>query len=242
MHAIEKLKGPIFELFDYIGGKSTLEYVIISFFAAFVVIFVVFPIHECAHGFMAKALGDDTAERKGRLTLNPFAHIDPMGALMICMFNIGWAKPTPVDIRNCNKVKMRTANALVAFAGPLANILLAYIFVIIYKLIFRIVYTSGTLDTTMVYILIAMGQVISINLYLAVFNLVPIPPFDGYHILASFLPAKALVWFERNQQIIYWIFFAVLLLTDFVSIGLSYAADGLFWVLDKASFFVEIGM
>lgn len=231
---VNKLKGPIFVLLDFFRGSAELTEVIIAFFAAAVVIFVVFPIHECAHALMAKALGDNTAEREGRLTLNPISHVDPMGALLICLCNIGWARPVPVNIFNCRKVKIRTANALVAAAGPLANILLSYLFLVIFKVV---VITVGIADTTVLYICSAIIQVITINLYLAVFNLVPIPPFDGYRIVQSFAPKKFTDFMERNQQIIYWVFF-LLLMFDIASIPLSYAANGLMWVLDKASFFL----
>lgn len=225
-------RGPIWALFDYLGGDATLVDVALEFFSTFVIILVVFPIHECAHALMAKILGDDTAERQGRLTLNPFAHIDPMGALAMCLCNIGWAKPTPVDLRRCSKTSMRTANALVSLAGPLSNILLSYIFMIIYKLLAQFATTA-----TMYYICVGVWQIIVINLYLAVFNLVPIPPFDGYHIIASFLPPKALVWFERNYQTIRIIFFVVLVL-GIIQIPLSYIASGIIWLLDKATFFL----
>ena len=86
---IDRIQGPIFDLVDFIRGEGSLATVAISFFSVLVIIFVSFPIHECCHGLMAKLLGDDTAEREGRLTLNPFAHIDPMGAL--CMFLFGRA-------------------------------------------------------------------------------------------------------------------------------------------------------
>ena len=132
-------RGPLIELFMLLFSGSVTESqvvsVVLSVFSVLVIIFVVFPIHECAHGLMAKILGDDTAERQGRLTLNPFAHIDVMGAVMMMLFRIGWAKPTPVDIRRCNKVKPRAALALTSLAGPLANILLSYIMIIAYKLV-----------------------------------------------------------------------------------------------------------
>lgn len=105
-------RGPLLEIFSLIfSGNPTQAQIIscvLSVFSVLVIIFVVFPIHECAHGLMAKILGDDTAERQGRLTLNPFAHIDPFGALAMFICRIGWAKPTPVNIRNCTKVKQRT--------------------------------------------------------------------------------------------------------------------------------------
>lgn len=225
-------RGPIWTLFDFLGGSASIVEVALGFFSTFVIIFLCFPIHECAHALMAKILGDDTAEYQGRLTLNPFAHIDPMGALAMCLCNIGWAKPTPVDLRRCTKTSMRTANALVSFAGPLSNILLSYILMIVYKLLFQFAATD-----TMYYVCTAVLQIIVINLYLAVFNLVPIPPFDGYHIIASFLPPKALMWFERNYTTIRIIFFVVLVL-GIIQIPLSYISYGIIWLLDKATFFL----
>lgn len=234
MGVIERLRGPIWTFFDFIGGRADLIEVALAFFSTLVVIFVVFPIHECAHALMAKVLGDDTAEREGRLTLNPFAHIDFMGALAMCLCNIGWAKPTPVDIRRCTKVTLRTANGLVAFAGPLSNILLSYILMIVYK----ILVTSAT-GITMYYVAIGVLEIIVINIYLAVFNLIPIPPFDGYHIIASFLPAKALIWFERNGRVINIVFFVVLML-GLVQIPLSYLAQGIVWLLDRGTFYLGV--
>ena len=234
MGVIERLRGPIWTLFDFIGGNATIIDVALAFFSTLVVLLVVFQIHECAHALMAKVLGDDTAEREGRLTLNPFAHIDPMGALAMCLCNIGWAKPTPVDIRRCDRVTLRTANALVSFAGPLSNILLSYILMIVYKALMQ---TAAS--DTVYYVALGVLEIIVINIYLAVFNLVPIPPFDGYHIIASFLPARALIWFERNQQTIRIIFFVVLMM-GLIQIPLSYLAQGVIWLLDKATFYLGV--
>lgn len=233
---LDRLKGPLFVLFDYMRGDATLVALVISVFAALAVIFVVFPIHECAHCFMAKWLGDDTADREGRLTLNPFVHVDFMGALLIFICNIGWSKPAPVNLSRCNKVKIRTASALVAAAGPLANLLLAYILMIAMK----ILAITGTFSgDTIMYLFTGLYQVMSISLFLTVLNLVPIPPFDGYRIVASFASRKFTDFMERNQQIIYWIFF-ILLMMDFLTLPLALAANGLMWVLDKMSFFLGV--
>lgn len=229
------MKGPIFELFDLITGRGDLITVVISFFSVFVIIFVVFPIHECAHALVAKRLGDDTAELQGRLTLNPLRHIDPMGALAMCLCNIGWAKPTPVDIRKCHKTSMRTANVLVSIAGPLSNILLSLLFIIVEKLLMMGV--GENITTTVFYVILALDYTAQINIYLAVFNLIPVPPFDGYHVLASFLPAKAVVFMERNGRIIYWVVF-FLIITRVLSVPLGIAADGVYWLLDKLTFFL----
>jgi Zn-dependent protease len=201
------------------GSGSLFEFVI-SLFSVLVIIFVVFPIHECAHGWVAKLLGDDTAERQGRLTLNPFHHIDAMGALAMLLCNIGWAKPTPVNLRNCTKVSMRTANVLVSLAGPLSNLLLSLLIIIIYKVLLM----AMPLSVTLYYVLFALNYTATINIYLAVFNLIPIPPFDGYHILASFLKPRALAFMERNGRIIYWVVF-FLIISGLLSIPLGYISD-----------------
>ena len=197
-------RGPLLEIFSLIfsGNPSQQQIIscVLSVFSVLVIIFVVFPIHECAHGLMAKILGDDTAERQGRLTLNPFAHIDPFGALAMFICRIGWAKPTPVNIRNCTKVKQRTALALTSLAGPLANILLSYILIIIAKIV--LVSSVGNVSDVVLYVVMALCYTATINVFLGVFNLIPIPPFDGFNILSSFLPGKAVYFMQKNQQVI----------------------------------------
>lgn len=231
-------RGPLLEIFSLLfsGNPSQSQIIscVLSVFSVLVIIFVVFPIHECAHGLMAKILGDDTAERQGRLTLNPFAHIDPFGALAMFICRIGWAKPTPVDLRRCTKVKPRTALALTSLAGPLANVLLSYILVIAYKIVM-----INMTSMAMYYVALGLLYTAQINIYLAVFNLVPIPPFDGFNILSSFLPGKAVYVMQRNQQIIYWVFFA-LLVFGILDVPFGLASDGIMWLLDKGSFFVDL--
>lgn len=229
------MRGPIFDLLDLIMGRGSIVTTAISFFSVFVIIFVVFPIHECAHGLVAKLLGDDTAERQGRLTLNPLHHIDPMGALAMCLCNIGWAKPTPVDLRRCRKVSIRKANVLVSLAGPVSNILLSLVLIIVEKVI--ILAAGGSIDMTLYYVVLALNYTVTINIYLAVFNLIPVPPFDGYHVLASFLPAKAVYFMEKNGRIIYWIVF-FLIISGVLSIPLGIISNGIYWLLDKMTFFL----
>ena len=235
-------RGPLLEIFSLIfsGNPTQVQIIscVLSVFSVLVIIFVVFPIHECAHGLMAKILGDDTAERQGRLTLNPFAHIDPFGALAMFICRIGWAKPTPVNIRNCTKVKQRTALALTSLAGPLANILLSYILIIIAKII--LVSSVGNVSDVVLYVVMALCYTATINVFLGVFNLIPIPPFDGFNILSSFLPGKAVYFMQKNQQVIYWVFFA-LLVFGALDVPLGAASNGIIWLLNKASFFVPDG-
>ncbi len=231
---MERIQGPIFDLIALMTGRGDVITTVISFFSVAVIIFIVFPIHECAHGFMAKLLGDDTAEREGRLTLNPFAHIDPMGALCMCLCCIGWAKPTPVNVSRCRKVKARTALALTSLAGPMANILLSLVFIIIEKILLG---DAINLSNTVIYIAVALDYAIYINIYLAVFNLLPIPPFDGSKILYSFLPAKGISFMERNGQYIHWGFF-LLLIIGVLDIPLGIISNFIYWLLDMATFFL----
>lgn len=213
------MRGPIFDFIDFCTGNGSLENFIFSFFGVLAFLFICIPVHECAHAFAAKLLGDDTAESKGRLTLNPFAHIDLMGTIMMFVCSIGWAKPTPVDLRRCKKVSMRAANVIVSAAGPLSNIIMAFLFVVIYKVLILIAIQNEA--AVLVQVAFIVSYVAQLNAFLAVFNLIPVPPFDGYHILASFLPAKALVFMERNAQIIN-IVLLILLVSGYVSIPISF--------------------
>ena len=133
--------------------------------------------HEFAHAWVAYKLGDPTAKHAGRLTLNPLAHLDPMGSLMILFVGFGWAKPVPVDVRYLQNP--RTDMMKVAFAGPAANLLLAFIGGTIIR--FQIV--SGSL----ILMLILFTQ---INIMLAVFNMIPIPPLDGSQIFSGLMVRK----------------------------------------------------
>ena len=143
------------------------------------VIFITMPIHEWAHGFISTKLGDPTPRYQGRLTLNPMAHIDKRGSLMILLFGIGWAKPVQVNARYYKNPKF--GMVLVAFAGPMANVLLSFVAAFLCQL-FEF---FGIPFLPYVFLYIAY-----ISLCLAVFNMIPIPPFDGSRILFAFLPQK----------------------------------------------------
>ena len=183
---------------------------------------------------MAHLLGDDTASEQGRLTLNPLVHIDPMGALCMCLCNIGWAKPTPVDIRRCRKVSVRTADILVSVAGPVSNIILALILMIISKVLLVTIAPS----TTLIYVVMALQMTANINAFLAVFNLLPIPPFDGYALIQGVLPRKAAIWVEQHAQIINFIVL-ILMIAGALSGPLNFLSDKIMWVLDKATSFIH---
>ncbi|MBQ8411725.1 MAG: site-2 protease family protein, partial [Ruminiclostridium sp.] len=124
---------------------------VITVFSYLVILLIAFPIHECSHGYAAKLLGDDTAEEQGRLTLNPISHLDPMGTIGLLVFGIGWAKPVPVQPRRAIKVSQKTAMALTAAAGPLSNVIVSLIFMIIMKLVI----VFGETSTTTLYLVLA---------------------------------------------------------------------------------------
>lgn len=159
----------------------------LSLFAIIILVFSV-VVHEVSHGAMANQLGDPTAKYAGRLTLNPISHIDPVGSIILPMFLIltnspflvGWAKPVPINPYNLKDQKYGPAKT--AAAGPIANIIIAVFF----GLLLRFLPVFGIIDSQMIYSF--FQYIVVINLILALFNLIPIPPLDGSHILFSFLP------------------------------------------------------
>ena len=216
------------------SAESTAE-IVIMVFTFLVIMLVAFPLHECAHGWMATLLGDTTAEESGRLTLNPLAHIDPMGAVAMLLFGIGWAKPVPVNPSRCKKVKPKMAMALTAAAGPLSNLLLAFIVEIIYKIV---IYSNIDIlqtgkESMYLYLIIALNQIIYLNIYLALFNLLPVPPFDGSRLFLAFLPTKLYFKVMKYERVIMIVIMVLLFLgifsiplnflTRYVNIGIDYA-------------------
>ncbi len=165
--------------------------------------------HEFAHGFVAYKLGDQTAYFNGRLTLNPLKHLDPFGALCLVFFHFGWAKPVPIDLRNFKNP--RRDFALSALAGPLTNIIFAFISAFFYLLFYNTykgLAISGQVSfiTNLTYYLALFFSLFhQINLGLGVFNLLPIPPFDGSRILGVILPPKLYYAFLKYERNIYWV-------------------------------------
>ncbi len=165
--------------------------------------------HEFCHGFAAKMAGDPTAERSGRLSLNPFAHFDLIGTLMLLFVGFGWAKPVPINVRYFKHP--RRDLIIVSLAGVAGNILTAVLTVLFFRFFgdywFKIAGRAG---------LIFLIQMVNINMGLAAFNLIPIPPLDGSRVLEAFLPYKYIQyywWLERYGMII----LLVLLMTGIIN-------------------------
>ena len=149
---------------------------------------MVTPIHEYAHAFAAHKLGDDTAAYQGRLTLNPIAHIDIIGAICIFLCGFGWAKPVPVNpLKFDKKHTIRGGMALTALAGPLSNLIVAYIGLVGFRFV---LYFANPESEIAYYLSTMLYYFSSLNVGLAIFNFIPIPPLDGSKILFPFLPAR----------------------------------------------------
>ncbi len=175
------------------------------------VILFALTVHEASHGYVAYRLGDTTARDLGRLTLNPIKHLDPIGTLMMVLFHIGWAKPVPINVRRFKNP--RRDMAISAAAGPISNLLLAFIatplFLLYQSYLFPQLLTTsmqGDGNAALFNFAQALLQIlfmmVSLNISLAVFNLIPIPPFDGSRIFYIFLPTKVYFEIMRYEQYI----------------------------------------
>jgi Zn-dependent protease len=170
------------------------------------VLFTAMPVHEFAHAAAAVRLGDDTPIKEGRYTLNPFAHLSLLGSLALLFLRFGWAKPVRVDMDNFKRPKRDMA--IVSLMGPVSNILLALLALIFLKLLAGFtpgIYMNNAgsrLITLLEYAVILLSYVIEINLLLAVFNLLPIPPLDGSKVLAVLLPYRAYNLLMRYEGVV----------------------------------------
>lgn len=166
------------------------------------VLFTCLPIHECAHAWAAEKLGDPTGRYQGRITLNPLVHLDVIGSICLVVssvmgFGFGWAKPVQVNPNNFKNRKV--GMALTALAGPASNVLLGIIIMIIYKVLLYSFLGSAAMEN----IGMILSYMIMLNIGLAVFNLLPIPPLDGSRILGLILPERILNKMYQYQQFVF---------------------------------------
>lgn len=178
---------------------------------------IALSVHEAAHAFVANKYGDNTS--KGRISLNPFKHIDMLGLLSLLTIGVGWGKPVSIDPRNFSgsKKRMDQIEAKVAFAGPLSNILTALIFSLIMVLCIKFGAMSETVYTI-------LFQIVVTNIGLGLFNLIPIPPMDGYKIFRPLLSENIKTFLDKNEEIIGFIWILIIasgVNLNFISIGIK---------------------
>lgn len=214
-------------IFDLIRDGITPES-IITLGLYLIVILISLSTHELFHGYVAYRCGDATARNLGRLTLNPLAHLDPLGTIMMLCFGFGYAKPVPVNSRNFNHFKRDLC--FVSLAGPLSNILLAFIWAFVYDLSLMFIPLAAAPAQ---YWLMFCTYFITVNASLAVFNLLPIPPLDGSRIVSTLLPGKISYFYLKYEQYIMIAVFVLLyqgFLDGILSFFVRHLLNGIFTV------------
>lgn len=209
----------------------------ITYFYRALVMLVAIPFHEAAHAFVSWKLGDSTAKNMGRMTINPMAHFDPMGALCMIVAGVGWAKPVPTQAYRFRNPKV--GMALTACAGPAANFLLAFVSAILYKIVLYVSLATGANGMLIAAVSQILYYMIIMNVSLAVFNLIPVPPFDGSRILLTFLPQKWYFYVMKYEQYIFVGMF-LLLMVGVLDRPLGMLNAYTVGVLDRATSFVDV--
>lgn len=204
-------------IYEMIVGETPIPILLVQMLFSVVALLLVFPVHECAHGLMALAFGDQTAKYQGRLTLNPLAHIDLRGFIFLLVFGFGWAKPVQIDARFFKNRRLGTI--MTAAAGPLSNIIFCFITYLIYGILSVF---AGQNDIVWLLIFSQLFRYMAIyNATFAVFNLIPFPPLDGSKILGELLPIKLRFQYynlERHSFIFFMVLIIVLNRTNVIGI------------------------
>ena len=213
-------------LINVLTGGRSIEGIILALPA----VIIAMTFHEFAHAWVATKLGDDTPRIQGRLNLNPMSHIDPIGILCLIVVGFGWGRPVQINPRNFDgKYSISKAEALVAAAGPIMNFILAFIFLIIFKIV-DINISQITTQTNLIKAIIS--YIVLINIGLGVFNLIPIYPLDGSKILNHFIGYRAKEWLMNNQYILTILLFFVVYYTGVMGYLSTKVYDGMAWLVN----------
>ena len=215
---------------DILSGDFDIVDLIIYVSSIAFVVFCATPLHEFAHALIAVKLGDDTPRLRGRLTINPMAHIDKRGALMIFLFGFGYAKPVEVRMRRFKKPKRDMA--LVALAGPVSNILQSLVLLFIHNTLRH--FGTANDNIMMIYMGMFFFYAAVINVNLAVFNILPIPPLDGSRLATALLPTKYYYKIMQYERYIM-IGLFVLLFTGILSTPLSFISTAVISLLNTVA-------
>ncbi len=226
-------------MFRHLLGGGEITSFIIGLLLTLPIVMLSLSLHETAHGYVAWRLGDPTAKSLGRLTLNPIKHLDPLGFLSMVLTGFGWANPVPVNSRYFKKP--RRDIALVAAAGPVSNLLLALVFLLILRFLgfgYLAALTPKTeLQFNLIYFtLLFLYYGVYMNITLAVFNLLPVPPLDGSRILYRLLPPRLYFKIMQHERVIVLAVLALLLLGPLSSL------INLFTTLIMRGMFALVGM
>jgi Zn-dependent protease len=190
------MSGPLVGIIEGIS-TGNIDLIIAELIVLVLLLLIAFPVHELAHAVVAKWLGDDTAERMGRITLNPLMHLDVVGTLLFLISGFGWAKPVPVNMYRL-RGNYRWSFAIVALAGPISNLILAAIFALLFRILLPS--TFGAVGNATRILLSALVTAVSLNIFLALFNLIPIPPLDGSRLLAAILPNQGAALMDQIER------------------------------------------